>query len=69
MLQTLDAAMCERFSTMAKKTVRRRDVLKTAAGMAIATALGPKLMGQTRPADVVLRNGRACLTHQLRAQC
>ena len=58
MLQTLDAAMCERFSTMAKKTVRRRDVLKTAAGMAIATALGPKLMGQTRPADIVLRNGK-----------
>ena len=43
---------------MPKKTVRRRDVLKTAAGMAIATALGPKLMGQTRSADIVLRNGK-----------
>src|SRR3989442_13738480 len=58
---------------MREKTVRRGDVLKTAAGMAIATALGPKLMGQAsaqgvgisarattvaRPADVVLRNGK-----------
>jgi predicted amidohydrolase YtcJ len=43
---------------MPNKTVRRRDVLKTAAGMSIATALGPKLMGQTRSADIVLRNGR-----------
>jgi predicted amidohydrolase YtcJ len=44
------------------KTVRRRDLLKTAAGMTLATALSPKLMGQvttvTRPADVVLRNGK-----------
>src|SRR5262249_1805054 len=37
---------------------RRRDALKTAAGMAIATALGPKLMGQTHSADIVLRNGK-----------
>jgi predicted amidohydrolase YtcJ len=43
---------------MPKKIVRRRDVLKTAAGMAIATALGPKLMGQARSADIVLRNGK-----------
>ena len=71
MLQTLGAAMCRAYDmlpngvtakdtsrVMAKKTVRRRDVLKTAAGMAIATALGPKLMGQTRPADIVLRHGK-----------
>jgi len=43
---------------MPKKTVRRRDVLKTAAGMAVAAALGPKLTGQARPADIVLRNGK-----------
>jgi predicted amidohydrolase YtcJ len=43
---------------MPNKTVRRRDVLKTAAGMAIATALGPNLTGQGRIADVVLRNGK-----------
>src|SRR5262249_41467748 len=43
---------------MPKKTVRRRDLLKTAAAVAIAPGLGPKLMGQARLADIVLRNGK-----------